>query len=162
MILVILFILTLIMLLYPLSNMPQQTKDRIQQISEENPNDLAFLEAIYSEVINTFKGEKKCYINNIKKNFIFDMEKLLTYNKTCLPCHQYNKLFQAYVLESGRFDKNQVKSKLTICPRAIMLHIYSEVTLKDGTTINVDTWGGDSEFGVPFGKSIHQTDVCRK
>ena len=115
-----------------------------------------------SEVINTFKGEKHCYRKDIGKNFIFDMEKLLTYNKTCLPCQQYNKLFQAYVLESGRFDKSQIKSKLTICYRASMIHVYSKVTLKDKTKINVDTWGGDSEFKVPFGKSIHQTNVCTK
>jgi hypothetical protein len=147
-----------LVLTIPLTELPQKSLEDIKILSEQNPEDVDFIESIYHNITKKFKGKKLCFIRYFTKNFIFNPKKILSLENDCLPCQQYNKLFQSYLLSSGRFTKDQIKTQFTNKLPKVLIHVYTEVTLKDNTKINVDLWGKD--FGVPFNKTIH--DVILK
>ena len=129
-------------------------------INFEAEDDIEFVRAAYDSIGNRFTSEERCWKNYYSRNYLTNGEEILKLEGECLPCHIQNNLLRAYLLDSGRFEPNQLVTKTTICWEVPMFHVYLEVHLDNGTIINVDTWG--SEWDVPFGKTIEEVGVCNK
>ena len=123
-------------------------------------DDLDFIKSVYDDLHQRFNSESRCWKNYYWKNYLIFGETIFKLEGECLPCHIQNNLFRSYLVESGRFSSSQLITRTTICIEVPMFHTYTEVHLDNGTIVNVDIWG--SHWNVPFGKTIHDTEVCEK
>ena len=153
-----------IIALFPIINfyltpeLPQDIKMEITNF--EAKDDIEVVKMAYEDIGARFNSKEKCWRDDYNKNYLTSGESIFKLEGECLPCHIQNNLLRAYLLESGRFEPEQLVTKTTICWEVPMFHVYTEVHLDNGTILNVDTWG--SEWGVPFGKTIEEVGVCNK
>ena len=144
----------LIITLTQSSKLPKEATEVIEKINRESKNDTEFLKEIRLDIQERYSGERGCFIKYPIRNFIISGKSIWSLQGECLPCHIYNKLLQEYLSE--RFEKEQITTKFTFC--GVTPHFYSEVEIEKDNIISMDVWGAD--FGVPFNKTVHDTNVC--
>lgn len=142
------------------TSLTNNQKEMAMNASIKYPDDVELIKAVYNKVSDSFTSERRCWQNYYSRNYIISGKTAEAFRGECLPCHIQNNIFQSGLLATGRFDKSQIKTRTVICWEATMFHVYSQVYLKNGTMINVDTWG--KYWEVPFGKTIKDTGVCNK
>jgi len=161
---IVIFFLLLI-IFFPVFNffitpkVPAEIMTTIFKLSSQNENDLDFLKASYNDLDNRFTSESNCWAKYYWRNY-FVGTRVWKLQGECLPCHQHNNVLRAYLIESKRFSRSQTNTKLTVCWDEKVFHVYSEVTLKNGTVINVDQWG--TEWNISLGQTIHDSEICKK
>ncbi len=152
----VIFLLILCIIIFytipPYGKMPDAMKNKMIELSNENPNDVEFAKEVTIFIVERWKSPVREYIRQPFKPFI------KTYNKAWeVPMNEYQssnveaRLIKRMLLESKRFTKKEIRYMHGFC--TISPHGYLEIEKagKNKTEkFYLDTWA--LEYGACMGQ----------
>lgn len=104
------------------------------------------LEYAYKILTRRYKGEKLRTYIELHQFLISDLKKL--WNKKYLICVKTNYLMKIFLVASGFFKDEDIKTKWSLIWH-ISPHQYLQIKLNNGEFIKVDIWGENN--GIKLG-----------
>lgn len=138
--------------------LPRDMEVVINRINRRYKNDEEFVRAAYDFVTKRYRrdvGERGLLVS-CKKAFRKDLNKIWN-EKEWQPCHKQNYILRTMLVKSGRFNREDVRLRVTFSQR--FMHQYLKVRVKD-KWVNVDPAG--SWFGVEFGEHLNTAFWIKK
>ncbi len=112
-------------------------------------NDEEFIRAAFDFVTRRYKSaDPLTFLLNLHKLFWSNPNKIID-KKGFAYCHIQNLMLKTILLESGRFGKSQIKTKLAF---TVIIHQYLVVRTKN-SEIELDPYS--YARGVPYGKHLN-------
>lgn len=122
---------------------PKFLSSDIQKINRTSGSNLEYLKNIYNFLTKKYYGDRIGSVLAINKSFKNTVER----ENGLLPCNIFNELFRSILIESGRFDTQDIKR--VIVPLNFFIHQYLKVKVY-GNWVNIDPTY--NKMGVKFGE----------
>jgi len=145
MVLITILILIVIYFLPPNDNYPPEMLNKVDELSNSNPDDLEFAKATFTFVSNRWTSPIRAYLREITKPFMKDVTKIWN-----VPDGEYmssnveSELLKAMLILSNRFDEEDIITVRNFCE--ISPHSFLEIKINGiDQQIFMDTWLEDRE-----------------
>lgn len=122
---------------------PEFLSRDIQKINRTSGSDLEYLKNIYNFLTKKYYGDRVGSVLAINKSFKNTVER----ESGLLPCNIFNELFSSILIDSGRFDKQDINR--VVVPLNFFIHQYLKVKINK-EWVNIDPTY--SKRGVVFGE----------
>lgn len=124
-----------------------------QKIKELNKikDDEKFVKEVFLFVANRYNIAKNpiSFLANLSKAFWHNPNKIIEKENELIYCPTQNNLIKLILLESKRFKKEDIETKITF---ALVIHQYLKVKIKNKRVI-LDPWAYDK--GIPYGSFLN-------
>lgn len=146
------------------ARIPEDLRKTAMQLSEEHPDDLAFLRAVLDEVKSRYRVSWMQHYRYPRNIFRKDIEKIWNDERGGQQlCHVFSFIIKTMLVASGRFTDEEVTGHATI--HHLNIHHYLSVATGRGT-VYIDGWGyvgGKLELGeYAFGLGKRGTPIMRE